>query len=215
MRESRLLSAMVIGAAASSASAHIEDFEVEVADWFVTGATPVPGADAHIDADGAGGVLTASGLLGPLVDDGDGSIVQFVLEGHIHGEIEQGQVFRVDYAFDPVAAGGSFSMLGGQMTVEAVLDDGSLFGLGALPASSPFSGFFHTSALELLGGPLIANHGANQADFVLAINFGWTGAAPDETLSLSGGVTVTPVPAPVGGAAWLAAGVLAASRRKR
>ncbi len=212
-----LLSAMTILTASSGAAAHIEEFQVEVADWFLTGATLQPGGMSHIDAEGHEGHLTSSGLLGPVADDGEPATIQYLLEGHIHGEIEEGQVFLVEYAFDPQFDAGSIAIVGGQLSVEALLEDGSLFGTGPLAPGSPFRGSFLTSALEHLGGPIIANHDANEADFILAINFAWSGGpAPAGMLTMTGQVNITPVPAP---AAWgvgaLAAAALARRRRAR
>ncbi|MCA9305018.1 MAG: hypothetical protein R3B46_08380 [Phycisphaerales bacterium] len=211
-----LLSAACAMTACSMASAHIEEFDVEVADWFVTGASLAPGAESSVLFDGAGEVLSASGVLGPITPDNDAAIVQLILEGHIHGEIEEGMAFRVDYNFNPDFAAGSLDILGGQLSVEALTDDGdgSLFALATLPTGSPLSGSFQTTALELVGGPIIANHSATEADFVLAINFGWSGVTPADLLALTGTVTVTPVPAPATGATLLA-GCLAAARRRR
>ncbi|MCA9283221.1 MAG: hypothetical protein H6812_13710 [Phycisphaeraceae bacterium] len=211
-----LLSAACVLTACSIASAHIEEFDVEVADWFVTGAALAPGGASTVLFDGAGEVLTASGVLGPITPESDAAIVQLILEGHIHGEIEEGMAFRVDYNFNPDFAAGSLDILGGQLSVEALTDDGdgSLFGLGSLPTGSALFGSFETTALELVGGPIIANHSATEADFVLAINFGWSGVTPADLLSLAGTVTVTPVPAPATGATLLA-GCFAAARRRR
>lgn len=213
MRTSLLSAACVLGAC-SMAYGHIEEFDVEVAQWFVTGASLAPGGESSVLFDGAGEILSATGVLGPVAPESDAAIVQFVLEGHIHGEIEEGQVFRVDYSFDPAFAAGSLGILGGHLSVEALLDDGSLFGIGSLGAGSPLFGSFQTSALDLVGGPIIANHSAMEADFVLAINFGWSGVTPADLLSINGSVTVTPIPAPMIGTMVIAA-CLAASRRRR
>jgi len=195
---------------------HIEEFDVEVADWFVTGASIAPGGSSSVVFDGAGEVLGASGVLGPIMVENDAAILQFILEGHIHGEIEEGMAFRVDYNFNPDFAAGSLDILGGQLSVEALTDDGdgSLFGLGTLATGSPLFGSFETSAMELVGGPIITNHSATEADFVLAINFGWSGVTPTDLLTLNGSVTVTPIPASMSGV-MLMAGGLAATRRRR
>lgn len=211
-----LLSAGLIAAAPSGAAAHIESFDVEVAHWFITGASLEPGGVSIVEYDGRDGMLASHGALGPLAPNADGAILQYALEGHIHGGIDAGQVFRVDYDFETIADAGSISVLGGQMIAEAVLPEGSLFATGSLPGGAPMSGFFHTSAMELFGGPIVANHDADEADFVLAINFGWSGVGPADRMSISGSVTITTVPGPPSWAiGLLATGAWVAHARRR